>query len=1686
MPEKNEQPVNEQKSELQKAVDKRRDWFYECQLRSFNLQAFRDLLANSEEKWLDLISEKVNSTAAANNGQKEQRVYLDSRQPVWTQEDKDQREKFAEGFIGKLSNWLDLKKPSRLVEKIAEMRKKLEDSTFFSSSEKLGRLDQFDRKDQIKDDNNLPHILSRMAISQNKPWLIPELFHTPHTDTRLLKDWLHNAEDFIRMYHNELMLFQGKAIEEAPPFDMQNTAAYRQAMQEHLRTTIQAAGANSVMVSFFEYSEKDKKNTYDLYLMTPGSAKKKLWEFPHSEIVKRWGYAFNMKGLYLNLANSDMGLCLLMRALYLYGRLPASFEKHALFTWRNRIVPTEQFDQFIGTKFNKTGNDIELLQRINKVSAQFKVLLELNAANPCSADIRYSLLSESFFKHAIQGFKFWIDEEYRMNDHNPSLLQKVGYLATIQHIPDVESGLNRARKNFDEEKHVNEEMEYWSENHYIMFASSEYLAGQLWPEDTFQPVKDFLSIGNTGKLTGAARKERGKARVMKWLDNRLRFGWSEYNSSGYYREHLWALLNLVDFALDKDVRQKATIVTDLLLFDIVRFMHKGTMGACGGRSQFKFKNSGWEGGLSDVIEIMFGNKGLFTDSSGEIGFAFASSTYKIPDVLLEIGHHPPAGSFIDRSRVSITFEEAGKYGIQTSKKSDQQDALMEGYREKRIKHFKPVMDVYNEIARTHRGYGQKEEDTIFWWSLSAYYNKQIVRNSLECREKFGLEATGVFKGMLPFIFNVLMPLLHRASNTSLGSLAGSVIKQPMWGSVAGYFASDVFGTELEESGADDLSIFIEGSTRTRANIYTYRDRDVMLSSIQNFRAGQCNFQSQVNQATISHEISVFITSFFGGFNISDLAVGVAGSLPGVGLGVSIFGIVGAIVADIGYQLGLDEKNPLGDETDGPSWWTGNWSLPMIVQYKNAAILAFDTHFIQRRLADHGSHAWFPKNAFTETDEKRCASYKDTNFFLEDTFDIGPKGFWHFGKLIHGTDPKTGLPEEAYIGLFSNRRLKWMDKDEDFYKEKLDDEELKVDFFADRELYKDKNNIWIMHVGSSADFGSFDNFKEQLSKAKVEIDDAGDFECTYHMPDGKGHTDTLKLDYDDGGNFTLNNQGYHMDLYPRFENPFIRRGMAAWGQLEWVIEYNGKSLLHNFSNWNDLVRQEDVPATPGQMNTIRGLVLYIRTGDEEMEQYSVAKATVHIGCTTVATDEVIAVGEVGEGKWHDAEWIYFDKEVVLSPDMTITIEHPKITKTGEDEPEWAMGFTMKALLGDHALWDCALSVDGFHFEDEKRNTGPLPFSVTQSKWHVWISMDDRSFSFFHIASQPGYDRGYYNYIDVFGKDDHDRLWYLRYNACAADDGLWTQVADGIQLPASGEPPLCSLSFRPGHFYVFIIKKEGLFLLSKENDLSTPVLNQLDIATASETDFLGFPTPFATRVPVEIDLLSKICAIAYPEYPFGADVYITGKDGNIYAVHDWFAFSSPFWRKIDVQPDFQLNTAHNFYVWRDIIFVLDNKQQLWMGEIDRSSRNMRPDWKVINREGMHVSKFILEAFGEVCVLAAITDNGQVWTSFVQINPALWQRLGEVMNFTVFANAGLAAVISSSDRVDYLVTGADGKVYQNFRTGATAWVRESGWSVAEQPEEIFKLTPDTDLTARCRVKGQIELYAVKNNKLFKTWWS
>lgn len=1766
--------------DLQAEVAKRKAWFFECQLRRLTLSHFRERSIDESYKdpLLDLISEPLLTMGFPGGqfGRMENlgQIYLDSEEPVWTVDEHARRDAFARTLTGVMCDWLEFKEPYRLAEAIAKLKKMFEESQF-SSRIDLGDLDRFWRKPLHSDggwtDNDsgeVAHAISRAAIADSKPWLIGELYTPKHEPADKPDQWLENLEQFILDVESELGIVVGGTAGVRLPFEANNPKSYRVWVRELLKFSTARDPADAVKVSILDQNRNpDGKGftyAYNPKVKTNGFPLGNATDYPHSFKVKYWTRVVRsaLKEVYVNKENSDMGLCLLIRVLYLFGTMPDALGEGKELPWRKRAAPPSQFDAYFDRRAAEDAfkNDVALLARLRAAQTRLRVLIEESAACPRSAAITFSPIVQEILRHGLHAYKFWLDEPLRAKG---------------------QEGLNKAKTDVNTGK-ADGEMEYWSENHYIMFASSEYLAGQLWEADTFQPAKEFLERDSKlGVLTGKERKERGRARVLKWLNHRLTFGWTEFNSSGYYREHLWALLNLVDFALDDEVREKAAIATDLLLFDVVRFVHKGTMGAAGGRSQFKSRVSGWDNALGDVVEILSGTRGVFFEGNALIAASLATSTYKIPNVLLEIATNPPAEGFVDRSRVSIGFEEAPKYGITYSQQSDEINSLRDGYSLK-LRRYSPHIDAVNkEIERTHAGLFSGDEDIFFWWSTSAFYNKQVVRGTFRCIDKFGLDQTGVFKGFLPFLIDTLIPLVKRFTGGVFGGLFGGFLgglTAAFEGLAGGVFSPEVLGKELEEDASDDLSLLLEGSTRTRANILTYRNGDAMLSSLQNFRVGQLNFQSNVNQATLNGATNVFPTAGFAGLDISNLFFMGAGGLAGAAVGV---GVVGGAVAGVAInEAVVDQMNPFtDDEVDGPAWWTGYWALPMVVQHRGAAIVVSDFNGIQEFLAEVGSHVWFPKAGFDRVDEVRSSAYDDDNFFLMDITNIGPKGFWIFGKVVHQV-PGVHVADrpEGYIGVFSNERPEWLNLEndaeiyepqfekavedpiedlEDAIDDKLDDLEdednvdyvgrqvievvinralnatyvlnisdeewakkakedvaannrrsamirsqlgkinelidsyvklrrlqriwkkpLPRDYFGNRDWYVEGKNVWIIQVGSKAEFGSFEAFKERVSSAKVTIDDSGDMECTYHMPLPGGGSEALSVDYEDGGTFKLNDQTFQADLYPRFENPFVRGGRVEWGQREYIIEYRGKMLLHEFNDFTKPSRREEIKVEKGEADLVKALVIYVHTAGEEMEEFTIGTATVRIGCATVTEDQVFAVGPIEEDTSHDAEWLYFDRAATCAPDLTLAVGHRAIGD-GDDEAEWQMRFTLKALMGDRSLRDCVVSFPGASFDEDRRSVGPLPFVVPRGRWSEWEPVpDSRKPRMWLIAQRPSWERYYDAKSDLIVLDQALRLSHRRLDACLSSSDAW-QPIDGSDAPDLSRPfHIQAVATYPGILYLFVLS-EGVLRLAAPG-AGGKWGPWMKVEPWAYPGIVALPGPPPPPAPVPLGSPGNLAVTLSSRSPDALEIFVAGTDGHLYGRDDWRLYSGDLWTRIEVS-GFALAPASDVQLSGGEIFVLAADGALWSSSTS-SLFLLGSLWRQLTFPGLSLRRFVVtnESTGRRVVATAI--DGSVWVGRLAVDDVPeWTWLAFPGGAHVPQECCVAWAAPVENQLDVYCPAEDGRAYTNSCDAGT-W---RGWR--EIAEGTGYHVAGHSLMVAHRVKGQVEVFAQRRDgDLRRTWWS
>lgn len=327
---------------------------------------------------------------------------------------------------------------------------------------------------------------------------------------------------------------------------------------------------------------------------------------------------------------------------------------------------------------------------------------------------------------------------------------------------------------------------FWSENHQLLFATSEFLAGQFWPEETFT---------NDGK-TGAEHKAMGRKRILTWLEQRWRYGFTEWYSNTYYVEDIAPLSNLIDFADDEEIVRKATIILDLLLHDLATQSYKGIFISTSGRMYEEGKKHGKDNAMRKVTKHIWDDKQGDTAMFPKTGITEEDTTvnhagmdlnflllknYKVPDVIKSIGE--------DTSTVIIKASN----GLNLDQLKD--EGLL----------------------------GQDDPQIMMQLAMEAFTNPEVISNTIKYVERNDL-FTNEF--------------LHDLKLVNIGFLKTFNLLPAV--------------SRLLKPVSDCAAI-------QRANSYTYKTSDYMLATAQAYHPGTLGDQHHIWNATISPALSIFTT-----------------------------------------------------------------------------------------------------------------------------------------------------------------------------------------------------------------------------------------------------------------------------------------------------------------------------------------------------------------------------------------------------------------------------------------------------------------------------------------------------------------------------------------------------------------------------------------------------------------------------------------------------------------------------------------------------------------------------------------------------------------------------------------------------------------------------------------------------------
>jgi hypothetical protein len=198
-------------------------------------------------------------------------------------------------------------------------------------------------------------------------------------------------------------------------------------------------------------------------------------------------------------------------------------------------------------------------------------------------------------------------------------------------------------------------MFYWTENHQILFNTAEYLAGQLFPTQTFP----------NANLTGAQHMTKARTKILNWINLRARIGFSEWDSNCYYDEHMAPLINLADFAADPTISNAASKLLDVMFFDIAVDSFNGVFATSHGRTYPRHVLKEEGDALTTTQKIAF-DKGAFISSNSMTAVSLATSyRYQVPEIIQQIANHTPE-EITNLERHSFNLENAQALGIDPS------------------------------------------------------------------------------------------------------------------------------------------------------------------------------------------------------------------------------------------------------------------------------------------------------------------------------------------------------------------------------------------------------------------------------------------------------------------------------------------------------------------------------------------------------------------------------------------------------------------------------------------------------------------------------------------------------------------------------------------------------------------------------------------------------------------------------------------------------------------------------------------------------------------------------------------------------------------------------------------------------------------------------------------------------------
>lgn len=236
---------------------------------------------------------------------------------------------------------------------------------------------------------------------------------------------------------------------------------------------------------------------------------------------------------------------------------------------------------------------------------------------------------------------------------------------------------------------------FFTENHQILYHTVELLVGQLFPNDTFT---------NSG-MNGTAHVIHATPLVLRWLNWRAQFGFSEYHSNVYLNQDIVALVNLVDFADNEEIATKAAMILDIIAFDFAMNYYQNRYATSAGRT--------------------YDNKKVGTSMASPAG---RDSTTEAAWIMLGIGNHTPGDA---NNLAAVALATSDHYAPPLILEAIANESLL--FNEHKERNGLAVSEgpMY-ELSYT-------EADMMYWWGMMAYLIPETIDETYRILKHYNID-----------------------------------------------------------------------------------------------------------------------------------------------------------------------------------------------------------------------------------------------------------------------------------------------------------------------------------------------------------------------------------------------------------------------------------------------------------------------------------------------------------------------------------------------------------------------------------------------------------------------------------------------------------------------------------------------------------------------------------------------------------------------------------------------------------------------------------------------------------------------------------------------------------------------------------------------------------------------------------